>query len=496
MSTPEEQIAQLNELVNGLTSQLTTLNQQVTDQGAELQVARAQATQAAQDAQAAQAAQANQAQANQQGNQGNQQVNFALNPVRATTNVIDMFAKNGIKMYELGVAKVHSILYNGKPENVNFFRANVHKKAVKCGWYDAGGNIFNIEDNSVTPSKTYDIVYQTQEVPLSVIENFATANIVGQQNRAAQNNEMAVQSLFDSLDEDMVKRMMADELSYTLQNIAVAPLLFRSIISKSEMPGRGQVKVLKDQFKELREKIKGMDIETFNDHVRGLNTSLAAFGHQMPNEDLVQDLLTAYKHSDDTHFNEHFKKKEVKWLKGEIDIEFKELLQDGQAEYSSRKYDKESSWGALSSQDQEIIALSAKVQMLEKNAKKKRNTPTGGGGDQGENKDRGTPRNRGKDAWKFSNVINGKTYKSGDKIIKGGKEFWWCPHHHENGMWCRHKPVECTNNPSRNSTQDTPVQSPSNNSTDETADAATEDAPTAEESEALLSNFEVASDEE
>jgi len=50
----------------------------------------------------------------------------------------------------------------------------------------------------------------------------------------------------------------------------------------------------------------------------------------VPNDGLVQDLLAAYKHSDDHHFNEHFKKKEVKWLKGEIDIEFKELLQDGQ----------------------------------------------------------------------------------------------------------------------------------------------------------------------
>ena len=76
-----------------------------------------------------------------------------------------------------------------------------------------------------------------------------------------------------------MKRMVADEMSYTIQNIAVAPLLFLAIISKSEMPGRGQVKVLKDQFKELPGKIKGMDIETSNDHVRGINTSLAAFGH-------------------------------------------------------------------------------------------------------------------------------------------------------------------------------------------------------------------------
>ncbi len=265
MSTPEEQIAALNELVTGLTAQITTLNQQVTNQATELQAARTQATQAAQ------AAQAPQAQANQQ---GNQQVTFALNPIRASTTVIDMLSRNGMKMYKLGLEKVHSVLFDGKPENVNFFRANVQKKAIDCGWYDTGGNIFNIEDTSVTPSKTYDIVYQTQEVSQSVIEAFATANIVNQRNRAEQNNHMAVKSLFDSIDENMVKRMMADKMSYTVQDTPVAPLLFRSIISKSEMPGRGQIKALKDQLKELQEKIKGMDIESFNDHVRGLNTSL------------------------------------------------------------------------------------------------------------------------------------------------------------------------------------------------------------------------------
>ena len=58
----------------------------------------------------------------------------------------------------------------------------------------------------------------------------------------------------------MMKLMLADEISYTIQNMAVAPLLFRAIIPKSEIPGRGQVKVLKDQFKELPDKIKGMDM--------------------------------------------------------------------------------------------------------------------------------------------------------------------------------------------------------------------------------------------
>jgi len=33
------------------------------------------------------------------------------------------------------------------------------------------------------------------------------------------------------------------------------------------------------------------------------------------------------------------------------------------------------------------------------------------------------PNGREKDAWKFNNIINGKSYKAGDKISKNGKIF-------------------------------------------------------------------------
>lgn len=74
-------------------------------------------------------------------------------------------------------------------------------------------------------------------------------------------------------------------MSYTIedqgQETTIAPLLFRSIIMKSESPGRGQIKALKDNFKDLPQKIKGMDIESFNDHVRSNHTSLSSFGYKM-----------------------------------------------------------------------------------------------------------------------------------------------------------------------------------------------------------------------
>ena len=78
MSTSEEQIAQLTQVANALREQITNLNQQVTNQATELQAARAQANQV----------------------QVNQQVAFAMNPVRATTTLIDMMSKSGMKMYD------------------------------------------------------------------------------------------------------------------------------------------------------------------------------------------------------------------------------------------------------------------------------------------------------------------------------------------------------------------------------------------------------------
>ena len=106
------------------------------------------------------------------------------------------------------------------------------------------------------------------------------------------------------------------------------------------------------------------------------------------------------------------------------------------------------------------------------------------------------PNGREKDAWKFNNNINGKTYKAGDKISKNGKEYWWCPHHHDNGMWCRHKPA--TKNPNRINEQNLPAPSPSNCIIDDCANAATEDedAQEAEDVEVLLGNFVIDSDDD
>ena len=108
------------------------------------------------------------------------------------------------------------------------------------------------------------------------------------------------------------------------------------------------------------------------------------------------------------------------------------------------------------------------------------------------------PNGREKDTWKFSNIVNGKTYKAGDKIIKNDKEYWWCPHHHDNGMWCRHKPATCTKTPNRINEQNPPAPSPSNGINDDFANAATEDedAQEAEDVEGLLGNFVIESDDD
>jgi hypothetical protein len=261
---------------------------------------------------------------------------------------------------------------------------------------------------------------------------------------------------------------------------------------KSETPGRGQIKVLKDQFKELPDKIKGMDIESFNDHVRSTHTSLSSFGHQMDDEDLVQYLLEAYKHSDDHIFNEHFKKKEGKWLKGEINLTFKDLLQDGQAEYAARKHNKESTWGALSQEQQEIIALSAKVDILKKEIKQKKRTGPTPRNTPADTNTNNVPNGRKKDEWKFSATVNGKTYKAGDKITKDGKDFWWCPHHYDHGMWCRHKPTVCSKNQDREDKEAPPAQPTST----VTAKEANADNVTEENAEGLIGQFEVDSDDE
>lgn len=441
----QEAFDALQASVQQLQAQLANATRDATQQSALLQAAQAEIA----------ALQQNQQNQNPGQNQ-QQNVTFATSPALANSSIVDLEDKVGIKVYDAAIEPVHSTKFDGSKTEVQVFRDRVQVKAKEQGWSSGTGNIFTIPDTSVTPSVTRDIIYRTQEVTTEQIETFA-ATFIGVNNRAEQNNAWACKSLFASISDKLSKRVTADKAAYTVNDVPVAALLFKVIILKSETAGKASINALLDELKDLDNKIKGMQIDDFNEFVNENLTAIASYGETVPDTFLIDYIFQGYKNSDDEVFNNHFIKQQRKFLKEEVHYTAKSLLEEGEKEFNSRRLDKSRPWGALSKEEEQIIALTANLQTMEKkfsqlskSTKALKNTPK----DSTTRKDTQQERRTSVSnvpKWKLSPMYKGKKYKHGDSIEVNGKTFYFCKYHHRgahhnnkySGMWVTHKPDEC-----------------------------------------------------
>ena len=442
----QEQIDALQATVLQLQQDLATANQGLRDTRTELI--------------ALQNAPAGQQQQQGQNQQNAQVVTFAISPALTNSSVIDLSSKIGYKLYETAIMPVHPTKFDGTKSEVQVFRDHVKVKATEQGWNSGAGNIFMIPDTSVTPNVSRDIVYRTQEVTEEHIRNFA-ATFITSNDRKTQNNAWACKSLFASITDQLAKRVTADKKAYVDENTdtPIAALLFKVIILKSETAGKASVQAMWEELKDLKHKIQGMTIDKFNEFVNECVITIESYGVDVPDNILIDYIFQAYKNADDDIFCHHFAKEKRKYLKEEVDYTAQTLLEEGEKEFNSRRYDRERPWGALSKEQEEIVALTAtlqtmqkKVSQLSKNRKNTSNTPRESESDGGATRRDSTSKTP---KWKLTPMYKGKKYTPGDSITVNGKKFYWCPNHHRGkhhnnkytGMWVSHNPTECNNKP-------------------------------------------------
>jgi hypothetical protein len=436
-----------------------------------------------------------------QGQQNIPNVTFALSPALTNNNVVDLSSKIGYKLYETAIMPVHPTKFDGTKSEVQVFRDHVKVKALEQGWNSGAGNIFMIPDTSVTPNVSRDIVYRTQEVTTEQIRNFA-ATFINANDRATQNNAWACKSLFSSISDKLAKRVTADKKAYMAQNsdIPIAALLFKVIILKSETAGKASIQAMMEELKDLPHKIQGMTIDEFNEFVNDTITTIESYGETVPDTFLIDFIFQAYMNADDEVFCHHFKKEHRKYLKEESTYTSQTLLEEGEKEYNSRRYDRSRPWGALSKEQEEIVALTANLQTMQKKISQlsksrvlKQNTSTPRASDEDTDTKRRTSVTNVPN-WKLTPMYKGKKYNPGDSIMVKGKKYYFCPNHHRgehhnnkySGMWVTHKPDECNSKPDTS-----PVANESNVE-------ATDEGGTQEEQiyEAALAQVELESDSE
>ena len=166
---------------------------------------------------------------------------------------------------------------------------------------------------------------------------------------------------------------------------------------------------------------------SLNQDVREKRVDLLAAGHGSDETDLIITLFRAYG----TATNEEFKNAILFWKSewnSRVFTTADQLMTRADAKYVELK--NLGTWGRRSDKDEQIIALTAKIDELTKNPRK--DTPN----DKDKDKDKSqVPK------WKYDRSLSTSTTLNRHK-----KTYYWCtgPGHQGKGMWTIHKPGTCT----------------------------------------------------
>ena len=359
---------------------------------------------------------------------------FALSPALVSNDPIDYATREGQAVYRTGIAALDDDnRFEGTATGLRHFLSLVETRAGMMGW----GTILTVPDNPQQPlGAAKPLLTRYGELTLAHCREFVDANVVGQQNRAAQDLAMLYQCLVNSLTPAAWSRISLHHADYTVNGTPDGVCLLRVIIRESHLDTNATASQLRTALTQLDTAMGtyGHDIQKFNEYVQGLVQSLAARGQT--SDDLLVNLFKGYKACTDHKFMAYIELKESEYEEGGA-LTPTHLMQLALNKYQARVEKKE--WNAPSPEQQKILALEAELKKMKsaKRPQQSNETKKGANSDK-QGGQKGQPK-KGKPPW-MTNPPTAQEKAKGNTKVVDKKEYHWCPKH---AAWTRHKPSEC-----------------------------------------------------
>ena len=270
---------------------------------------------------------------------------FALCPAQAFNDVLDYTQTAHRKLYEGGVAKLSSELYNCEPDGLYGFLKNLEDRAAEYGWSDAYNGIMSVP-NYTGVGNEYDgftsLLTHYGEIPIERVTRFERSYI-GAQGRPAQDTLMLYKCLMNSISAEGKQKiniwarqykLMVNGMEYPSGN-----LLLKVIVRESTPRHDASSTFIREKLGALAQLMEtsGSDITKFNRSVVLLIESLAARGEIT--HDLLMNLFRGYAAASDKTFVDYMGRKRERHDEGQnftwqeimklADDKYKQLQQDG-----------------------------------------------------------------------------------------------------------------------------------------------------------------------
>lgn len=210
------------------------------------------------------------------------------------------------------------------------------------------------------------------------------------------------------------------------------PTLLKIVLVDTFVATQAHTFKAKEQLYDLQLKAYKHNVQTMNQGVREIMVDLQAAGHSVGNDDIMITLFRAYSGSTNDEFRNSVMYWKNEWNNGSL-TSAEELMIKADAKFDELK--KAGTWGRSSDKDEQIIALTAKLESLQKEMVTGKPTSTTSAAS-------ASKKPRTKDAWKYDRGLSTTATYSRD-----GKTYKWCsgPGHNKKPMWvCGHEPGQCT----------------------------------------------------
>ena len=149
---------------------------------------------------------------------------FALTPALVGQDFLDWTKHGNSKLHQKAIEKL-SIKFEGKADQILLLGNEMTNKANQMGFERT---IMNIPDENGT---NRNLIKEHGLLSYPAIETWATANIIGQQTRAAQDNSMMYQCLFNTVSETVKKKLIPKTSTYMINSEPIVAMYYKAIIS-------------------------------------------------------------------------------------------------------------------------------------------------------------------------------------------------------------------------------------------------------------------------
>ena len=205
------------------------------------------------------------------------------------------------------------------------------------------------------------------------------------------------------------------------------PTLLKVVLVDTFVATQAHTFKIKEQLYDLQLKAFKGNVQTMNQSVREIMVDLQAAGHSFGNDDIMIALFRAYIGSTNDEFKNAVLYWKNEWNNGSL-TSAEELMVKADGKYDELK--KNGTWGKSSDKDEQIIALTARLETLQKEVSKGKG-PSTSSSTRGE-----------KFSWKYDRSLSASS-----TYVRDGKTFKWCtgPGHNKKAMWVSgHEPGKCS----------------------------------------------------